>query len=92
MLPLSQAMAPVAHAADPDEQKSMFDKVNEERIRQHILRVEHHLENKESNFLVGDAVSNSYKLSRSSVTFLTVPVDHLGGFGVLFVLQISRHG
>lgn len=46
---------------DPVKQKELFDKVNEDLIQPHVERVEKHMTENGTGFLVGNAVSTLNK-------------------------------
>ena len=50
---------------DPEKQKELFDKVNEELIQPHVEKIEKHMTENGTGFLVGNAVSESKRKESS---------------------------
>ncbi len=55
---LREGMRPVAREKDPEKQKEVFKKVNEEMIQPHAKKIEQILIQNGTGFLVGNAVRN----------------------------------
>lgn len=64
-------MRPIAREKDPEKQKEVFRAVNQEMIQPHAKRIEQHLNQKDSGFLVGNAVRKVHFTNQK------IPIDLL---------------